>query len=182
MLKQYILILSFLFAGQQAFLQKVPDFVTKQLDGYIKQGMKDWQVPGLAVVVVKDGKVVVRKGFGVQSITNGDLVDENTLFFIASNSKLFTGTALAHLQYHKKINLNDKITRYFPDYRLYDSLSTEQVTIRDMLAHRIGTATFQGDFTFWNTTLSSREIMERMRLLKPSGIFSKIMATATAVI
>lgn len=171
MLKQFIFMLPLLFSAQQAISQKLPAFVTKQLDGYIWQGMKDWQVPGLALVVVKDGKVVIRKGYGVQSLPNGEPVDENTLFFIASNSKLFTGTALAHLQYHKKINLNDKITRYFPEYRLYDSLTTQQVTIRDMLAHRIGTATFQGDFTFWNTTLSSQEIMNRMRLLKPSGIF-----------
>jgi CubicO group peptidase (beta-lactamase class C family) len=151
--------------------QPQPSFIKNDLDRYIQKGMQDWQVPALAIVIVKDGNVVVRKGYGVQEIGKNQPVDENTLFFIASNSKLFTGTALAHLQYHKKINLNDKITKYFPDYKLYDDLTTQQVTIRDMLTHRIGTKTFQGDFTFWNTTLSSKEIMQRMRLLKPSGIF-----------
>jgi CubicO group peptidase (beta-lactamase class C family) len=151
--------------------QPQPSFIKNDLDRYIQKGMQDWQVPALAIVIVKDGNVVVRKGYGVQEIGKNEPVDENTLFFIASNSKLFTGTALAHLQYHKKINLNDKITKYFPDYRLYDDLTTQQVTIRDMLTHRIGTKTFQGDFTFWNTTLSSKEIMQRMRLLKPSGMY-----------
>jgi CubicO group peptidase (beta-lactamase class C family) len=146
-------------------------FVTDSLDAYIQKGLKDWQVPGLAIVIVKDGKVAVMKGFGVKDIVTGEPVDENTLFFIASNSKLFTGTALAQLDYQKKISLNDKITKYFPDYRLYDTMSTKLVTIRDMLCHRIGTKTFQGDFTFWNTKLTSKEIMMRMRYLKPSTLF-----------
>lgn len=148
-----------------------PAFIRQDIDQYIKTGLKQWQVPGLAIVIVKDGKVVYRKGFGVKDISKNDPVDENTLFFIASNSKLFTGTALAHLQYQQKLNLNDKITKYFPNYKLYDDLTTQQVTIRDMLTHRIGTKTFQGDFTFWNTSLSREQIMEKMRLLKPTGIF-----------
>ncbi len=168
-MKKYAWLIPLLF-GLPVFAQ-TPSFVFNDLEAYIKKGMQDWQVPALAIVIVKDGQVVVRKGFGVQDILKHDRVDENTLFFIASNSKLFTGTALAHLQYHKKLNLNDKITRYFPDYRLYDEVTTQQVTIRDMLTHRIGTQTFQGDFTFWNTTLTSAQIMERMRLLKPTGVF-----------
>lgn len=150
---------------------QTPSFITDSLDNYIRQGMKDWDVPGLSIVVVKDGKVVVMKGYGVRDIVTKTPVDENTLFMIASNSKLFTGTALAQLDHYKKISLNDKITKYFPDYKLYDPITTSQVTIRDLLCHRIGTKTFQGDFTFWNSTLSREEIMKRMRLLKPVGIF-----------
>jgi len=122
---------------------QTPTFIAGELEPYIQQGMKQWQVPALAIVIVKDGQVVLRKGFGVRETGKNDPVDENTVFFIASNSKLFTGTALAHLQYHQKITLNDKITRYFPEYRLYDDVTTQQVTIRDMLTHRIGTQTFQ---------------------------------------
>jgi CubicO group peptidase (beta-lactamase class C family) len=90
---------------------------------------------------------------------------------IASNTKLFTGTSLALLEQRGVLNLNDKITKYFPGYRLYDSNTTALVTIRDLLTHRIGTKTFQGDFTFWNTKLTRSQIMERMRLLKPSQQF-----------
>ncbi|MCU0403900.1 MAG: serine hydrolase [Chitinophagaceae bacterium] len=168
-MKTFLLIIA--LGTQIVCAAQVPDFIKTDLEKYIMTGMKDWQVPALSLVIVKDGQVVLRNGYGVRDLEKKEPVDENTLFFIASNSKLFTGTALAHLQYHKKLNLNDKITKYFPDYRLYDDLTTQQVSIRDMLTHRIGTKTFQGDFTFWNTTLSSKEIMQRMRLLKPTGIF-----------
>jgi CubicO group peptidase (beta-lactamase class C family) len=63
-----------------------PPFIKDSLDSYIKQGMKDWKIPGLSIVIVKDGKVVFMKGYGVKDITNNNPVDENTLFFIASNT------------------------------------------------------------------------------------------------
>ena len=163
-------LLFFAFAAQPIRAQS-PSFITDSLDKYIQEGMKNWDIPGLAIVVVKDGKVVVLKGYGVSDITTNQPVDANTLFMIASNSKLFTGTAIAQLEAQKKLSLNDKITKYFPEYRLYDSLSSELVTIRDMLSHRIGTKTFQGDFTFWNSALTRAEIMHKMRLLKPIGNF-----------
>ncbi len=131
----------------------------------------DWSIPGLAIVIVKDGKIILQKGYGVRNINTKEPVDENTLFMIASNTKLFTGTALALLEQRGKLSLNDKITKYFPTFKLYDKTSTELVSIRDMLTHRIGTKTFQGDFTFWNTKLSRNEIMQKMRLLKPSAPF-----------
>jgi CubicO group peptidase (beta-lactamase class C family) len=158
--------LAFLFATAQ-----VPSFITDSLDSYINKGIKDWDVPGLSIVIVKDGKVVLMKGYGVRDIQTLKPVDENTLFMIASNTKLFTGTAMALLETRGKLSLNDKVTKYYPDYRLYDSTVTKLLTIRDLLTHRIGTKTFQGDFTFWNTMLSREEIMKRMRLLKPSQIF-----------
>ncbi len=147
------------------------NFINDSLETYIKQGLKDWQVPGLAVVIVKNGKVVISKGFGVKNIETKEPVDANTLFFIASNSKLFTGTALANLEVEGKLNLNDKITKYYPNFKLYDKTSTDLVTVKDMLTHRIGTKTFQGDFTFWNTKLSREEIMKRMQYLKPINGF-----------
>jgi CubicO group peptidase (beta-lactamase class C family) len=146
-------------------------FVADSLDSYILRGMKAWQIPGLAIAIVKDGKTVMMKGYGERNMTTHEKVDENTLFMIASNSKLFTGTSLAQLEYNNKLSLNDKITKYFPSFRLYDKNSTELVTIRDMLSHHLGTKTFQGDFTFWNANLSRSDIMDRMRLLKPNGQF-----------
>ncbi|MET0394747.1 MAG: serine hydrolase [Chitinophagaceae bacterium] len=152
-------------------LAQAPAFVSDSLDQYIRRGIRDWVVPGLAIVIVKDGHVVLSKGYGVSDITRQAPVDEHTLFMIASNSKLFTGTALAQLEHTGKLSLNDRITRYFPDYRLFESSTSGLVTIRDLLSHRIGTKTFQGDFTFWNSNLSRAEIMKRMRLLKPVGLF-----------
>jgi CubicO group peptidase (beta-lactamase class C family) len=146
---------------------QTPAFITDSLDSYVQNGIKEWQVPGLALVVVKDGKVVVMKGYGVKDTATKQAVDENTLFMIASNTKLFTATALAQLEYDKKLSLDDKIIKYYPDYQLYDPTSTQLVSIKDMLCHRIGTKTFQGDFTFWNSLYTRQEIMQKMRLLKP---------------
>jgi CubicO group peptidase (beta-lactamase class C family) len=148
-----------------------PAFIKDSLDQYVNRGMQVWKVPGLAIVIVKDGKPVVMKGYGVRSLDKKEPVDEQTLFFIASNSKLFTGTALAHLEYLGKLSLNDPIRKFYPDYSLYNDTVSQMVTIRDLLLHRIGTKTFQGDFTFWNSKLSREEIMKRMRLLKPSRVF-----------
>jgi CubicO group peptidase (beta-lactamase class C family) len=169
-MKKIIPLLTVLILAQAAFAQ-TPAFVKKDIDSYIKQGLADWNLPGLAVVIVKDGKVVLQKGYGVRDITTNTPVDANTLFMIASNTKLFTGLSLSLLETRRKLSLNDKVTTYFPDYRLYDSTTTAVVTLRDLLSHRIGTKTFQGDFTFWNTKLSREEIMQKMRLLKPSFVF-----------
>lgn len=166
-----LLLTGFLLGLLSSGFSQGPSFVTDSLDAYIRQGMKDWQVPGLAIVIVKDGKVVLSRGYGVKDIQSNEPVDEHTPFMIASNTKLFTATALAQLEYDHKLSLDDKVVRYLPDFRLYDSLTTRLVSIRDILSHHIGTRTFQGDFTFWNSKLSREEIMRRVRLLKPSRVF-----------
>ncbi len=150
-----------------------PAFVRDSLDNYIKEGMKDWVIPGLSIAIIHDGNIVTMKGFGVKRINENQTepVDENTLFIIASNSKLFTGTALANLDFNKKLSLDDKITKYFPEFKLYNSTSTQLATIKDMLGHHLGTKTFQGDFTFWNSALTRDEVIKKMRYLKPSNGF-----------
>ena len=158
-------------AGFQHAEQKRNGFIRDSIDHYINKGLQDWNLPGLAIVIIKNGKVVLMKGYGIKDIVSKAPVDTNTLFMIASNTKLFTASSLALLETQGKLALDDHITKYFPDYRLYDSTSTELVSLRDLLSHRIGTKTFQGDFTFWNTSLSRKEIMKRMRLLKPSQHF-----------
>ncbi|HYK76706.1 MAG TPA: serine hydrolase [Daejeonella sp.] len=166
-----LIALGFLTLVQQQVKAQQPAFITDSLDSYIKKGIQNWNIPGLAIAIVKDGKTVVMKGYGVRDIQTKTPVDENTLFMIASNSKLFTGTALAQLEYNKKLSLDDKVSKYLPGYRLYDKNTTDLVTIKDELSHRMGTKTFQGDFTFWNGTLSRPQIMEKMQLLKPVGQF-----------
>ncbi len=169
-MKKLLLSLFLLKQISPLFSQKA-DFIKNDIDRYIAQGMKDWQLPGLSIVVVKDGKVIFMKGCGVMDIVSKQPVTENSLFMIASNTKLFTATALAQLEHDKQISLDDKYTKYYPDFRLYDSNTTALLTVKDLLCHRIGTETFQGDFTFWNSHLSREQIMEKMRLLKPVGLF-----------
>lgn len=148
-----------------------PSFITDSLDSYIQRGMKLWEIPGLSIVIVKDGKVIVSKGYGIRETGKEDKVDENTLFIIASNTKLFTGTSLAKLDFEKKLSLNDKVTKYLPWFKLYDPQATSLANVRDMLCHRLGTKTFQGDFTFWDSNLPKDSIIWKMRYLNPPGQF-----------
>lgn len=146
-MKKFICLVLFCTTVCYGFAQ-LPPFLKDSLDAYVAQGMGNWDVPGLSVVVVKNGQVVWMKGYGVRNIETKTTVDENTLFMIASNTKLFTGTALALLETRRKLDLNDRITKYFPDYRLYDSMTAQAVTVRDMLTHRIGTKPFRVTLRF----------------------------------
>ena len=165
-----------LYFSEQVFAQTTapataPSFMTDSLDAYIRQGMQAWNIPGLAIVVIKDGHTVVMKGYGTRELGKDAPVDENTLFLIASNTKLFTGTAIAELDAEKKLSLTDKVTKYFPDFRLYDTNATRLLDVRDLLSHHLGTKTFQGDFSFWDSNLGRDAIMAKIRLLRPEGQF-----------
>ncbi len=147
------------------------DFIKDSLDTYMNRALTNWRIPGAAVCVVKDGKIVVMKTYGVKELGLPAKVDENTLFMIGSNTKAFTATAMAMLQDKKLISLDDKVTKYIPDFKLDNKLAGEQTTIRDLLCHRIGFQTFQGDFTFYNTNLSRREVIEKMGHVKAAYPF-----------
>jgi CubicO group peptidase (beta-lactamase class C family) len=147
-----------------AFAQDLalPGFVRDSLDSYVQQALKDWQVPGLAVGIVKDGQVVLLKGYGVKELGVNDPVDPNTLFMVGSNTKLFTATSLAMLDAEKKLSLDDRVTKWLPDFKLSNAAAGQQAIITDLLCHRIGFQTFQGDFTYWTSNLSRQEVTEKM--------------------
>ena len=150
--------------GQQT---TTPSFVKDSLDVYVERALKEWKIPGASVCVVKDGKVVIMKGYGVKEMGTNNKVDENTLFMIGSNSKAFTATALAILDAEKKLSLDDKVEKWLPDFKLYDPWVTKEVIIRDLLCHRLGFETFQGDFMFFDSDLSTAEMREKFGRLKP---------------
>ncbi|HLG03742.1 MAG TPA: serine hydrolase [Bacteroidia bacterium] len=160
------LLLLFGFAPENIEV-KQPAFVTDSLDQFIAREMKAWEIPGLAIAVVKDGKVIVSKGFGVQETGTDRKVNDETIFQVASCTKAFTATALALLASQKKLSLDDTVRKWLPDFSLYDPLATRQVTIRDLLCHRIGFQTFQGDFANWNSNLSRKQIIGLMAAQKP---------------
>lgn len=145
---------------------KLPTFVTDSLDSYVKRAMSSWNVPGLSVAVVKDGKVVLMKGYGVTRIGGTEPVDANTLFMIGSNTKAFTATALAILQEAGKMSLNDRVKKWMPEFKLRDTLASNDAMICDLLSHRLGFETFQGDFTYWASNLSRAEVIEKMALVR----------------
>lgn len=144
-----------------------PAFVTDSLEKYIIREMAAWNLPGMAITIVKDGKVIVSKGYGVQETGTDKKVNDETLFQIASCSKAFTATSLALLENQKKLSLNDSVRRWIPGFTLYDPLASKQATIRDLLCHRIGLQTFEGDFANWGSNFSRREIIGLMAKHKP---------------
>jgi CubicO group peptidase (beta-lactamase class C family) len=145
----------------------IPSFIRDSLDSYVNKALNDWQIPGVSVCIVKNGKVVVMKGYGVKELGTNDKVDENTLFMIGSNSKAFTATAIALLDAEKKLSLDDKVQKWLPDFKLYDPWVAKEANIRDLLCHRLGFETFQGDFMYFDSDLTTAEVREKMGKLKP---------------
>lgn len=148
-----------------------PSFVKDSLDLYVERALKEWQIPGVAVGIVKDGKVVLMKGYGVCETGGTDKVDENTLFMIGSNTKAFTATAVAMLHAGNKLSLDDHVQKWLPDFKLYDPWVTKEANIRDLLCHRLGFETFQGDFMYFDSDLSVAEVREKMAKVKPEYSF-----------
>jgi len=167
-MKKKILILSLLFFcfNVNAQEKELPTFITDSLESYITQGMKDWEIPGLSVAIIKNNKVVFIKGFGVTKVNGSETVDENTIFMIGSNTKAFTSTALSILQESGVLNLNDKVQKWMPEFSLKDTLASREINIVDLLSHRIGFETFQGDFTYWTSTLSRAQVIQKMSLIE----------------
>ena len=140
----------------------------KEIDKYAQQVMKDWNQPGMAIAVVKDGKTVFAKGYGIREMGKADRVDEDTLFAIASNSKAFTTAALSILIDEGKIgSWDDPVSKYLPGFELYDPYVTASLTIRDIVSHRVGLDTFSGDLLWYETTYTNDEILNRVKYLKP---------------
>ncbi len=144
-----------------------------QIDTLVERTLKTFDVPGIAVGVVKDGKLIHAKGYGVRSLANNKKVDENTLFGIASNSKAFTAAALGMLVDQKKIEWDDKVTDYIPEFKLYDPYVTAEFTIRDLLTHRSGLGLGAGDLMMWpdSNNFTKKDIIHNLRYLKPVSSF-----------
>ncbi|MEK6283214.1 MAG: serine hydrolase domain-containing protein, partial [Acidobacteriota bacterium] len=143
----------------------------KEFHQYAEKAGRDWKVPGFSIAIVKDDKVILAKGFGIRELAKSGEVDEHTIFAIASNSKAFTAAALAILVDEGKIKWDDPVTKYLPSFELYDPYATRELTIRDLLSHRSGLATFGGDLLWYESNYSRDEILHRVRFLKPTSSF-----------
>jgi CubicO group peptidase (beta-lactamase class C family) len=142
------------------------------LDAYVARVMKTFDVPGLSVAIVKDGKVVWAKGYGARKLGEPTPVDENTLFGIGSNTKAFTSAALATLVDAGKISWDDRVYERLPGFQMYDPYVSHEMTIRDLLTHRSGMGLGEGDLLFWpHTTFTREDIIYRLRFMKPASSF-----------
>jgi len=153
-----ILVLAGLIAaGQQPDLQKIGN--------YLNKAVSDWNVPGMSVGIVKDGKILFSSGYGVLETGKSKQADGNTLYAIASNSKAFTSALIAMLVQEGKLDWDDKVRKYLPYFDLYDPWVGSETTIRDLLCHRVGLGTFSGDVIWYKSDLTSEEIIRRVKYL-----------------
>lgn len=164
-----LLTIIYLFFAFQVFSQNTntPSFVSDSIEAYIETGLQEWQIPGVAVGIVKDGQIIYEKGFGIKEMNSNNEVNENTLFMIGSNTKAFIGTALALLEYEQQCQLNDKVIKYVHNFKMYDSTLTNKVNLIDIVSHRLGFETFQGDFMYFDSDLSDDEMLETIGKVKP---------------
>lgn len=146
---------------------------SKQIDSVVEKTLTTFNVPGIAVAVIKDGKVIHSKGYGVRSIKNNLKVDENTLFGVASNTKAITAAALGMLVDDQKITWDTKVTDVIPEFKLYDAYVTSEFTIRDLLTHRSGLGLGAGDLMIWpdSSTVTKSQLIHNLRYLKPVSSF-----------
>ncbi|HVF29936.1 MAG TPA: serine hydrolase [Pyrinomonadaceae bacterium] len=170
-MKRTTLIFSLVVFFPLLALSQTLDERLAEIDAYAKSVITTHGGPGMAIAVVKDDKVAFAKGYGARELGKSDPVDENTVFAIASNSKAFTTAALSILVDEKKLAWDDKVAKYLPDFQMYDPWVTSELTVRDLVTHRVGLDTFSGDLLWYETNFTADEILGRVRHLKPVSSF-----------
>ena len=145
----------------------------KQVDSLVELTLQTFHVPGISVGIIKDGKLIYAKGYGVANLKTGKKVDEYTLFGIASNSKSYTAAALGMLVDEGKITWDDKVTDYIPEFKMYNPYVTDEFTIRDLLTHRSGLGLGAGDLMMFpdKSDFTKKDIIHNLRYLKQVSSF-----------
>jgi len=165
-----VLLCTFLLAISLA--AQTADAPPPDLDAYVASSMKTFDVPGMAVAIVKDGKILVAKGYGVRKLGDPTPVDEFTMFAIGSNTKAFTTAALATLVDEHKLSWDDPVYQRLLGFVMYDPYVSHEMTIRDLLTHRSGMGLGEGDLLFWpHTTYTRADVIYRLRFMKPHSSF-----------
>jgi CubicO group peptidase (beta-lactamase class C family) len=165
-----------------ASLQAQTDQPARQLDTYTAQAVRDWGTVGLAISVVKDGRVVFAKGYGVRELGKPGAVDSATLFAIGSTTKAMTAAAIGMLVDEGKVRWDDPVTKHIPNFQMYDPWATREVTVRDLLTHRAGLP--NADYLWYANANSTAEILRRVRFIPPaysprsSFIYQNVMYAA----
>ena len=156
-------------AAAQAAAADASSASLASLDAFIETAMKDWSVPGLGLAVVRDGEVVLARGYGVRAKGKTDAVDADTLFAIGSSSKAFTAACIGLLVDQKKVGWDDPVTKHLPGFELHDAYATRDLTVRDLLTHRSGLA--RADQLWYGSGFDRAAILERFRHVEPSWGF-----------
>src|SRR5712671_2742687 len=147
------------------------------VDQWVARAMRTFDVPGLALAIVKDDGVILAKGYGVRTLGDTTPVDARTLFGIASNTKAFTATALGLLVEEGKIEWDAPVVRYLPAFAMWDPYVTRELTVRDLLVHRSGLGLGAGELLWWPpSTYNRKEILHRLRFIPPATSFRSAYA------
>ena len=142
------------------------------IDEVISEAMTQWKVPGLAIAVIRDGELLLAKGYGYRDLERQLPVTENTLFAIGSNSKSFTVTVLGMIADQGKLDWDEPVRTYMPDFQMYDPVATEHMTARDLVTHRSGLP--RHDALWYGSDLSRYEMYSRLRYLEPNRDFRAV--------
>jgi CubicO group peptidase (beta-lactamase class C family) len=171
------LVLTALLAAVRLAAQAPAVAPPSDLDAYVQRVMRAFDIPGVSLSIVKNGQVVVSKGYGVRKLGEAAPVDARTLFGIASNTKLFTATALGLLVEERKIEWDAPVVRYLPGFQMWDPFVTRELTIRDLLVHRSGLGLGAGDLLWWPaSTYDRKAIARRLRYIRPATSFRSAYA------
>ncbi|MGE8556619.1 MAG: serine hydrolase [Chryseobacterium jejuense] len=146
---------------------------SKEVDILVNNAIEKFHVAGAAVAIVKDGKVIHKKGYGVKSIDTKSPIDEHTNFEIASNSKAFTTAALSILVDEGKISWDDHVKKYIPEFKMYNDYVTENFTIEDLLCHRSGLGLGAGDLMMFpdGTDFTIKDVIKSFQYFTPVSAF-----------
>lgn len=168
-LSLFIITISTLFTSSNLSAQ----ITSKEVDVLVGNAMEKFQVAGVAVAIVKDGKIIHKKGYGVKSIDTKSLIDEHTNFEIASNSKAFTTAALSILVDEGKLSWDDNVKKYIPEFKMYNDYVTENFTIADLLCHRSGLGLGVGDLMMFpdGTDFSINDVIKSFQYFTPVSGF-----------
>jgi CubicO group peptidase (beta-lactamase class C family) len=155
-----------LTTGAQAPAPRMVADPVATLDAFAAKAVRDWQVPGLAISVVKDGRVVFAKGYGMRELGRSAPADTQTLFAIGSTTKAMTAAALGMLVDEGKVRWDDPVTRYLPLFQTGDPYVTRELTVRDLLTHRGGLG--NADYLWYESEIPAAEVRRRVRFLRPA--------------
>lgn len=148
-------------------------FTSTQIDSIVAKSMSMMPLAGISVAVVKDGKIIHAKGYGVTNVKTGEKVNENTLFAIASNTKAFTTMALAILVDEGKLKWTDPVQKFIPEFKMYDPYVSANFNIEDLLTHRSGLGLGAGDLMFFpdGSDFTIKDVLNSFQYQKPVSAF-----------
>jgi len=162
-----VVLLSPLSLSSQQKAAKAPDL--KALDAWVTSAMAEWKVPGVAVGVIQDGRVVVARGYGYRNLEDKLLVTERTIMAIGSNTKSFTAVLMAQLVDAGKLDWEKPVREYLPDFRMWDPYATREMTPRDLVSHSSGLP--RHDLLWYGRTTTRKDVYKRLQYLEPTTSF-----------